>query len=121
MRPLLALLAVSGALALTACGGGEPVARAGKGPVEITLDDFSITPRQLRATAGRITFRVANEGRLGHNFHLRRGDGEPLEIPTIFPGDAQSATARLPRGDYRMVCTVANHEELGMTGVLVLR
>lgn len=121
MRPLLALLALSGTLALPACGGEEPVARAGDGPVAIVLDDFSITPQRVRADAGRITFRVANRGRLGHNFHLRRGAGEPLEIPTIFPGDARSATARLPRGDYRMVCTVANHEELGMTGVLVLR
>jgi plastocyanin len=109
------------AVVLAGCGGDEPTARARGGQVAIVLDDFSIRPQTIRARAGELAFAIENRGRIGHNLHLRRGAGEPLEVTTIFPGEAKTATARLPRGDYRMVCTVSNHEELGMYGTLVVR
>lgn len=116
-----AFAAALSALALGGCGGAEPPTPAEGRRISIALDDFFIEPRRVRARAGPITFAIANRGRLGHNFHLRRGDGEPLAVPTIFPGATEPARANLPRGDYRMVCTVANHEELGMTGTLIVR
>jgi plastocyanin len=109
------------ALPFAACGGDEPTARARDGTVRIVLDDFSIRPQTVRAQAGELTFDVVNRGRAGHNFHLRRGEGSPVEMTTLLPGDAESATATVRRGDYRMVCTVANHQELGMYGTLVVR
>jgi plastocyanin len=107
--------------ALAGCGGGEEAGRARDGRVAIVLDDFSIRPQTIRARAGEVRFDLENRGRIGHNFHLRRGAGDPLEVTTIFPGERKSATAELVRGDYRMVCTVSNHEELGMYGTLVVR
>jgi plastocyanin len=118
MRAAITLLC---AVALAGCGGGEPVARARDGNVRIVLDDFSIRPQTVRAHAGRVSFDIVNRGRAGHNFRLRRGPGEPLKVTTLLPGDSESIAADLRRGDYRMVCTVANHEELGMYGTLVLR
>ena len=109
------------AIALAGCGGGEEVVRARDRNVRIVLDDFSIRPQTVRARAGRVTFDIVNRGRAGHNFRLRRGPGEPLKVTTLLPGDSESVTADLRAGDYRMVCTVANHEELGMYGTLVLR
>jgi plastocyanin len=108
-------------VAAAGCGQDEPTARVGDGRVAIALDDFSIRPQTIRAPAGELTFELVNRGRIGHNFHLRRGAGEPLEVSTLFPGDRRTASANLPRGDYRMVCTVSNHEELGMYGTLVIR
>jgi plastocyanin len=116
-----AVVAVACIVALAGCGGGEPVARVRDHNVRIVLDDFSIRPQTLRARAGRISFDIVNRGRAGHNFHLRRGPGEPLKVTTLLPGDTESVAADLRAGDYRMVCTVANHEELGMYGTLVLR
>jgi hypothetical protein len=113
--------ALVAAALLGGCGGAEPPTRVRGERVDIALDDFLLRPQTVRARAGRLSFRVANEGRIPHNFRLRRGDGEPLMITTLLPGDVGTESAVLPRGDYRMVCTVANHEELGMTGTLVLR
>ena len=118
MRAAIPLLC---AVALAGCGGDEPTARARDGSVRIVLDDFSIRPQTVRGDAGRMRFEVVNRGRAGHNFRLRRGPGEPLKLTTLLPGDSESIAAELPAGDYRMVCTVANHEELGMYGTLVLR
>jgi plastocyanin len=107
--------------AAVGCGGEEPTARVRDGRAQIVLDDFSIRPQTIRARAGRITFALVNRGRVGHNFHLRRGTGEPLAVTTLLPGERETVTAELGRGDYRMVCTVSNHEELGMYGTLVVR
>jgi plastocyanin len=109
------------AVVFAGCGGDEPTARARDGRVAIVLDDFSIRPQIVRARPGRLAFAVVNRGRAGHNFHLRRGAGEPLELTTLFPGDRKTGRLRVSRGDYRMVCTVANHQELGMYGTLVVR
>ena len=114
--------AVLAAAVLGGCGGAEPAASARDGRIAITLDDYFISPQEVRADAGRITFAVSNRGRVGHNFRVRAQDGsEPVQVTTLLPGDSGTASADLPRGDYKMLCTVANHEELGMSGRLVVR
>jgi uncharacterized cupredoxin-like copper-binding protein len=116
-----AIAAALAALALTGCGGPGPATDARDGRVEIVLDDFLIRPQNVRAEAGELTFAVTNGGRLGHNFRVRDRDGEPVAVTTLLPGDAARETVTLPRGEYKMLCTVANHEQLGMTGRLVVR
>jgi plastocyanin len=106
---------------LAGCGGDEPTVRERDGRAAIVLDDFSITPQRLRVPPGETTFELVNRGRIGHNFHVVGRGGEPVEVTTLLPGERETATARLRRGEYRMVCTVSNHEELGMYGTLVVR
>jgi plastocyanin len=112
----LVALAVAGG-----CGGEEPTAVVRNNAVQITLDEYLIAPQNLTARPGRVTFRVVNRGRLRHSFRLWGADGAPLEIETLFPGDEAVKMAELAPGEYRMVCTVSNHAELGMTGRLVVR
>jgi uncharacterized cupredoxin-like copper-binding protein len=109
------------ALALGGCGGLGPAAEVRGGRAEITLDDFLISPQNLRAPAGEVTFVVTNRGRLGHNLRVRDRDGEPVKVTTLLPGDSATETVTLRRGEYKMLCSVANHEQLGMTGRLVVR
>ena len=120
--PLVRITAALLAIALLGgCGGGEPVVQARDQRVEIELDDFLIRPQNVRATAGELTFSITNRGRLGHNFRLRDEGREVVEVTTLLPGGSATASARLRPGSYKMVCTVANHEQLGMTGRLVVR
>jgi plastocyanin len=107
--------------ALTGCGGDEPTAHVRGHEVQITLDEFSIAPQNVTVAAGRVRFTIANRGRLRHQFRLWGKDSAPVEIDTIFPGDEVVRTADLKPGEYRMVCTVSNHAELGMTGRLIVR
>jgi plastocyanin len=109
------------ALALAGCGGDEPAAEARGGTTAIALDDFFIEPQDVRASGRRIRFEVTNRGRLPHNFRVRDDERERVQVTTMLPGDGETATAALAPGDYKMVCTVANHEQLGMTGTLVVR
>jgi plastocyanin len=118
VRTTAALLA---AVALCGCGGSEPTVQARGQRVEIELDDFLFRPQNVRAGVGELTFAVTNRGRLPHNFRLRDEGREVVKIATLLPGVSATASATLKRGSYKMLCTVANHEQLGMTGRLVVR
>jgi uncharacterized cupredoxin-like copper-binding protein len=114
-RLALPLLA---ALALTGCTDGATHARAKDGTVAITLHDFRISPQVVSSGRKSLTFRVVNRGRLPHNFHIRGRGRERLGIGTLLPGASETVTVKLPRGDFRMYCSIANHEELGEYGTL---
>jgi uncharacterized cupredoxin-like copper-binding protein len=118
VRALAAALVV---LALSGCGGPGQAVEAREGRVEIVLDDFLIRPQLVHASAGELTFTAANRGRVPHNFRVRARRGDPVAIATLLPGESASETVRLRRGEYRLECTVANHEQLGMYGRLVVR
>jgi plastocyanin len=119
VRTTAALLA---AAVLTGCGGAGPTVQVRDQRAEIELDDFLIRPQNLRAQAGELTFAVTNTGRLGHNLRLRGGsEGEQVVTTTLLPGDGAAKAITLAPGSYTMLCTVANHEQLGMTGRLVVR
>jgi plastocyanin len=117
-RATVALVALA---AVIGCGGDEPTAVVHDKTVEITLDEFLIAPQNLTAKPGRVTFRVADRGRLRHSFRIWGADSAPVEIESVFPGEETVRVGELARGEYRMVCTVSNHAELGMTGRLVVR
>jgi plastocyanin len=119
VRLTAALLA---AAVLAGCGGAEPTVEVRDQRVEIELDDFLIRPQNVRAQAGELTFAVTNRGRLGHNLRLRGGSkGEQVVTTTLLAGDGATKAVTLAPGAYTMLCTVANHEQLGMTGRLVVR
>ena len=116
--PLLA----AAALALWAgCGSEERTARADGGRVSVVLDDYAFDPQVITARPGRVTFALRNRGRVAHSFRLRR-EGRPVaQVPSLLPGDRESASFTLKRGNYRIFCALANHEELGMYGALSVR
>jgi plastocyanin len=120
--PLARATAALVALALlTGCGGDEPTAVVRDATVEITLDEYLIAPQNITAQPGRLTLRIIDKGRLRHSFRLWGPGGTPVRVVTLFPGDEVVRTANLAAGQYRMVCTVSNHSELGMNGTLVVR
>jgi plastocyanin len=116
-----ATAALAALAAVIGCGGGEPTAVARDQAVEITLDEFLIRPQNIEVPSGRVEFAIADRGRLRHSFRLWGPDSAPVEVESIFPGDTVHEAASLAPGEYRMVCTVSNHAELGMTGKLVVR
>ncbi|HEX5620102.1 MAG TPA: cupredoxin domain-containing protein [Solirubrobacteraceae bacterium] len=117
-RATVALVALA---VVIGCGGDEPTAVVRDANVKISLDEFYIQPQNIDVRAGHTTITVADRGRLRHSFRLWGADSAPVEIETIFPGETTTKVADLAPGAYRMVCTVSNHAELGMTGKLVVR
>jgi FtsP/CotA-like multicopper oxidase with cupredoxin domain len=114
---------VTAALALglvaAACGSGGSSSTNG-GTVEVTLQEFSISPSRIDVAAGEpTTVKVMNHGQVPHSFAVDLG-GRMIETSLISAG--QSATLELPAldaGSYSGWCTVAGHKEAGMTATVV--
>jgi plastocyanin len=129
MRPrhhtLLAVL-IAGAAALAGCGGDPPYVAAGGHTVRLRLDEYRVLPQAVTVPAGRIEIVARDTGRLTHNVAVVQFDrplGEDEEkqyarTPTAHPGETVRTTVTLRPGKYRLVCTIANHDNLGQYGEL---
>jgi len=126
MRRLVLSMVLSLPL-LGACGEDEKKARravsvqAGSG-LKVTGTEYSFSPANVVVTGGRrLTVTLANKGSLAHNLRLERDGREAGGTPTFQGGRSRSGTVALEPGRYRMVCTVGDHERLGMVGTLEIR
>ncbi|HEV2062287.1 MAG TPA: cupredoxin domain-containing protein [Solirubrobacteraceae bacterium] len=127
--PLLTALAVACAAALAGCGEEDPV-RIEDRELRVELDEFRIVPEDVSVAPGRLRIVATNVGRLTHNLHVVKEDEEDREAPptdlggtsTAQPGETATYTfENLRPGEYRMVCTIANHDDLGQYGELIVR
>lgn len=124
--PPAAALAVVALLA-TGCGDDE-VFRTDRPILRITVDEYRIVPQNIEIKAGRMKFVVRNAGRLTHNLVIQvpeGPDGKPAPIDrvaTMQPGQtAEPIKVTLAPGEYRLACTIANHDDLGQFGTLKVR
>lgn len=125
-RVTLFALAGAALLGLGACGGDQPYVRAAERTVRVRLDEYRVLPRRITVPAGRIRIVGRNAGVLTHNVavvQFRRPLGDEQErrfarTPTAHPGQRVETTVRLRPGKYRLICTIANHDNLGQYGEL---
>jgi plastocyanin len=106
---------------LAGCGDAPAAAPARDGRVTIAQVDFRFRPQHVEARAGRLRLTVVNRARLAHTLRIVRDGRERVRVTSQLPGRRTAVTARLEPGSYRMLCALANHEELGMHGTLVVR
>lgn len=131
-RPAMIGLLVALALALAlALGlptlGGEAAVRVERPAVRFTLDEYTVSPQRVSVRPGRIKLIVHNRGELFHNLRVETVPDELQERGELLggtrsaqAGERVTAKLELKPGTYRILCTVANHESLGMYGTLVV-
>lgn len=126
-RPLLAAALAALPIALLACGGDD-VVRTDRPILRLTLDEYRIVPQHAVVEPGRMKFTARNTGRLTHDLVVEIPDGpggKPIRIarvPTMQPGETgEPVKVTLKEGEYRLVCTIANHDDLGQYGKLEVR
>ncbi len=127
MRWLLAALCVPVA-ALTGCGGEDDaptrtVRVAAGQPVRVVASEYAFDPGRIVVAGGPAGLRITldNQGDLAHNITVFEGDVEIGGLSSFPGGEQRSTTVEVEPGRYRLVCTVADHEELGMEGELEVR
>lgn len=126
-RTLLAAALAALPIALLACGDDD-VFRTDRPILRLEVDEYRIVPQNVVVKPGRIKFQVRNTGRLTHDLVVEIPDGpggKPIRIarvPTMQPGETgEPVKATLRPGEYRLVCTIANHDDLGQYGKLEVR
>jgi plastocyanin len=114
---------------LAGCGGNGNESRTtptvtvpAGGQLRVLADEYRFDPaRVVVKGAGRLKITLDNRGALAHNLELSRRGSVVGGTPTFQGGRAESGVVRLKPGRYRMLCTVGDHAELGMTGTLEVR
>jgi uncharacterized cupredoxin-like copper-binding protein len=126
-RALLGALLAAAIVLATGCSDDAPI-REDQPVVRVTLDEYAITPQDISVPSGRVELVARNIGRLTHNLQIEVPPKDPDaqtetlgETPTAQPGTTVDATVDLKPGTYLMRCSLANHDDLGMYGELVVR
>jgi plastocyanin len=129
MLRALTLLAV-GAVALAGCGGdddggggGGAVTVPADAPIEVSADEYKFSPESIVVEGGggplKVTLR--NDGATAHDLRVQH-DGEDVGGTPIFgPDQSKTATVALKPGKYEFICSVGDHEALGMKGTLEVK
>jgi hypothetical protein len=130
VHPAAALLAAS-AILVGGCGDGDTF-HTDRPILRLSVDEYRIVPQDIvvRPPHGRIKIVVRNTGRLTHNLAIqvppKEVDDRAEEVPgarvkSMQPGEAaEPIKVTLAPGEYRLVCTIANHDDLGQYGTLVV-
>jgi uncharacterized cupredoxin-like copper-binding protein len=124
-RTLVAAVALA-VLGLSGCGDDDPYVPADGRTVSLRLDEYRVLPKRVTVPAGRVRLVGRNDGRLTHNlavvqFDRPLGEDEERQFArtrTAHPGQQVQTTVTLRPGKYRVVCTIANHDNLGQYGEL---
>ena len=89
--------------------------------LSVNLMDFMIDPSELAATGPTVTIEVTSDGPTPHNLTVRDGAGEVVMASAdLSAGGSETITADLEPGDYTILCSLAGHESLGMSGTLTV-
>ena len=128
MRRLLPGLGICIAIAagLAGCGDEDERTRTATvsgGALTVKADEYSFDPGALVVTGGARELRITldNRGELAHNLRVLQDDREIGGTPIFPAGESRTATVRVEPGTLTYVCTVADHEDLGMTGEIEVR
>jgi hypothetical protein len=119
-RPPLPLLAVAlASLAVGACGRTTTI-RSGR-TLQIALNEYRVTPQDVRAQTGLLTIFVHNYGRLTHDLVISLDGQTEATTEPIAPGQTAELDAALGPGRYLMASSILSDQALGAYGTLIVR
>ncbi|HST69991.1 MAG TPA: plastocyanin/azurin family copper-binding protein [Solirubrobacterales bacterium] len=98
----------------------EPEPEANRLAVKASEYFYVLSRPSVRA--GEVTIELNNRGEDPHNLNLREegGEGTPHEVPETDSLQRNVSTFDLPAGNYRLWCSLPEHEERGMYTELVV-
>ena len=134
-----AAVLVTAAASCGALAGAAPAADAGPSArtVAVTLSEWKLVASATSVPSGRVTFRVANAGHLGHEFVVLRSErhhhalptaggrakeaGRLGKLPRLQAGETRTLTLRLRPGKYVLLCNLLGHYRAGQYSALRVR
>ncbi len=119
-RRSLTLLAAA-LLALAALGCGRTAAVGTGDTLQIALNEYRVTPQDVRAHTGLLTIFVHNYGRLTHDLVISLDGSVAASTKPIAPGQTAQLYAALAPGHYLMASSILSDQALGAYGTLIVR
>ena len=83
--------------------------------IQVRLSEWKVEASTTTTSMGPVRFVITNAGSIPHAFEVE-GPGLERETHLLRPGQVDSLTVTLRKGDYELYCPVGNgsHEHLGM-------
>lgn len=102
--------------------GPAPLPEAEANRLSVKASEYFYVLSQPSVRAGELTVELNNRGEDPHNLNIRlEGDeGAAYELPETESEQRSVATFDLPAGQYRLWCSLPEHEERGMYTALVV-
>jgi hypothetical protein len=119
-RPPLLLLAIA-ALVLAVGGCGQTTSVGSGRTLQVALNEYRVTPQDVRAPMGLLTIFVHNYGRLTHDLVITRDGQTEAATKPIAPGQTEELDAALGPGHYLMASSILSDQALGAYGTLIVR
>jgi len=136
LRARTAMLVMTAAVLAGGCGGEPAPVTDRDATLRLTMDEYRFVPQNITVQATRLPMRIhvvaRNDGELTHNVVIEaiEPDGEQgtktqatppfMTTDTAHPGQTVSDDVFLWPGEYRITCTIGNHDNLGMYGKLIV-
>ncbi len=119
-RPPLSLLAAV-LVGFAAAGCGHTASVGAGGTLQIALNEYRVTPQDVRAPTGLLTIFVHNYGRLTHDLVISADGQVAASTKPIPPGQTEELDAALAPGHYLMASSILSDQALGAYGTLIVR
>jgi plastocyanin len=102
--------------------GALTLGTAAPARVQVVAKEYSFSLSRVHVRRGAAVIELANFGQDPHDLRLRRvGARHIAGLGIVAPGERAELSLKLAPGRYSLWCSVANHRQLGMHAVLVVR
>ena len=110
----LAALLVGGLLA--GCGAAHHA--PARGALNVSVNEWRVTPGNADAQPGPLLIVVHNSGRLAHNLVLSRDGVRVSSTPPIMPGQNADLETTVQKGSYQLLSSMVDDQATGVYGTL---
>ena len=88
----------------------------------VSATEFHLTLSRPSVKAGVVEIELQNDGQDPHDLRVRRvGGSHTFSISLVQPGNRRTVAIHVKPGSYRLWCSVADHQQLGMQALLRVR
>ena len=101
---------------LTGCGAVDHVPSGDS--LDVSVNEWRVTPNNVDAHPGALLIVVHNSGRLAHNLVLSRGGVRVAATPPILPGQNADMLATVQKGGYQLLSSMVDDQATGVSGTL---
>jgi hypothetical protein len=89
-----------------------------EGSLNVSVNEWRVTPTHADAGSGSLLIVVHNSGRLAHNFVLSRDGISVSSTPPIMPGQNADLQTIVQKGSYELLSSMVDDQATGVYGTL---
>ncbi len=91
--------------------------------VQLTIQEWKITPATVEIKPGPVKFIVTNIGEFSHNITIVGGSGVVGATPTFAANESPQEIyiEEMQAGNYDMMCSLPGHASLGQRGTIIVK